>query len=359
MSLERDEAGIAGTYHYGGTEGRLVGIADGDTLKFSYNEANQQGEGFFRLLRSGKFCGGYTTDGDNRVRRWEGERGWDGIWQSNFGRVRLMHEAERVHGFYEGAGPSRIDGKSREGRYEFRFIEPKASGEGWFQMSDDGGSFDGQWRAGEGVDWAPWTGHRLRAEPGTTWLVVFEAHWQRGLSENEYAYGNMLREVFARLPNVRVRQRFFHDTQGLEQWCRELIFLPEPAIVMIASHGVADGLRVQGQLINTTRVLANLRHAENLMLLHFSSCLVGQDGEQALAKQPYPVSGYATSVDWGASTLLELAYLDLILNRRMDPAEAAATLPAALSFAGDSVSEGSPYRAAGFRFYPSLPLIAG
>ena len=297
------------------------------------------------------------SNGDSRARRWEGERGWAGIWQSNFGRLRLMHEAERVHGFYEAAGPSRIDGVSRGGRYEFRSSEPTASGEGWFQMSEDGGSFDGQWRGDEGADWVPWTGYRLTAQPGITWLVVFEAHWQHGLAENEYAYGNMLREVFARLPGVRVRQRFFHDAPSLECWCRELIYLAEPAVVMIASHGSAEGLSVHGRIINTTAVLESLRHAENLSLLHFSSCLVGQDGEEVLSKQPYPVSGYATSVDWGASALLELTYLDLILNRRMNPEEAAAALPAALRFAGDSVADDSPYRAAGFRFYPAMPLI--
>ena len=267
-----------------------------------------------------------------------------------------MHEADRVHGCYEATGQSRIDGASREGRYEFHSSDAAASGKGWFQLSGDGGSFDGQWRACEGGEWMPWTGYRLAAEPGITWLVVLEAHWQRGLGENDYSYGNMLREVFARLPGVRVRQRFFHDAQSLGHWCRDLMYLAEPAIVMIASHGAANGLSVNGQTINTAEILANLRHAENLKLLHFSSCLVGLDDEQSMSKQTFPVSGYATSIDWGASAILELTYLDLILNRRMDPADAAASLPAALSFSGDSVSDNSPYRAAGFRFFPAPPI---
>jgi hypothetical protein len=162
----------------------------------------------------------------------------------------------------------------------------------------------------------------------------------------------MLREVFARVPGVRVRQRFFHDAGSLEHWCRELLYLPEPAILMIASHGVAEGLSVHGQVINTTRVLESVRHAESLRLLHFSSCLVGLDGEKALTNQPYPVSGYTTSIDWGASALLEFTYLDLILNRGLDPADAAAKLPELVTYAGDSVAEGSPYPAAGFRFFP-------
>jgi len=241
----------------------------------------------------------------------------------------------------------------RGDRLEFRYHEPRTSGEGWFRMTDDGHAFGGAWRPQDRVEWSPWHGRRMRAEPGLTWLVVLEAHWQRSLAETEYAFGHMLREVFARLPHVRVRQRFFHDAESLEHWCRELLYLPEPAILMIASHGVAEGLTVHGEVINTTRVLESVRYVENLKLLHFSSCLVGLDGERALAKQPYPVSGYTTSVDWGASALLEFTYLDLMLNRGMDPSDAAATLPAVIRYAGDSVVPDSPYPAAGFRFFPA------
>ena len=353
MSLAQHGTGIAGTYRYGSTEGRIEGAAAGDTLTFSYEEPNERGEGVFRLLRAGKFVGHYRVSGDTRARRWEGERGWDGIWESDFGRLRLIHEAGRIHGYYEGAGPSAIEGELQGDRLEFRYREPSASGEGRFRMSDDGSAFTGEWCAQGRAEWLPWSGRRLQAEPGLTWLIVLEAHWQRSLAESEYAFGHMLREVFARLPNVRVRQRFFHDAESLEHWCRELNYLPEPAILMIASHGVAEGLSVHGEVINTTRVLASVRYAENLKLLHFSSCLVGLDGERALTRQPFPVSGYTTSVDWGASALLEFTYLDLMLNRGMDPAEAAAKLPALISYAGDSVTTDSPYPAAGFRFFPA------
>ncbi len=193
----------------------------------------------------------------------------------------------------------------------------------------------------------------MQPERGVTWLLVLEAHWQRSVAENEYAFGHMLREVFARLPQVRVRQRFFHDAESLDHWCRELLYVPEPAILMIASHGVADGLAVHGQVINTTRVLDSVRDAGNLKLLHFSSCLVGLDGQRALAKQPFPVSGYTTSVDWGASALLEFTYLDLMLVRGYEPADAAKALPKLINYTGDTVAEDSPYRAAGFRFFPA------
>lgn len=350
MTLAPQGEKVVGTYRYANTEGRIEGEATGDTLNFTYTSPDERGEGAFRLLRPGKFTGTYMGSGESRAQRWEGERGWDGVWESDFGRVRLIHEAERIHGFYEGAGLSVIEGQLRDGRLEFRYREPNASGEGRFLLSDDGLAFAGEWRTPESAEWSPWSGRRLQPEPGLTWLVVLEAHWQLSLAESEYAFGDMLREVFAPLPNVRVRQRFFHDAQSLEHWCRELLFLPEPAIVMIASHGVAEGLSVHGEVINTTRVLESLRYAETLKLLHFSSCLVG---ERALTRQPYPISGYTTSVDWGASALLEFTYLDLMLNRGLDPAEAAAKLPTLISYAGDVVSRDSPYPAAGFRFFPA------
>jgi len=116
---------------------------------------------------------------------------------------------------------------------------------------------------------------------------------------------------------------------------------------VIASHGVAEGLSVRGKLIDTKSIFESLRHAASLKLLHFSSCLVGLGKERA----PFPVSGYTTSVDWGASALLEFTYLDLILNRGFAPAQAAETLPKLVRFAGDHAPAESPYPAAGFRFF--------
>ena len=276
-------------------------------------------------------------------------RGWDGIWDTSFGRARLIQHGARVHGFYECGGPSEIDGVVRVDRLEFRYREPNVSGTGHFQLAEDGRAFSGEWRPDGESKWSPWNGRRIEAQPGITWLVVFEAHWQRSFAEGEYAFGHMLRELFARSSGVRVRQRFFGDEASLDQWCRELLVLPEPAIVVIASHGVAEGLSVRGKVIDTKKVFDSLRYAANLKLLHFSSCLVGLGRERA----PFPVSGYATSVDWGASALLEFTYLDLILNRGMDPATAAAKLPLLVRYAGDSAPRGSPYPAAGFRFFPA------
>jgi hypothetical protein len=275
--------------------------------------------------------------------------GWSGVWETSFGRLRLVEEDARIRGLYECGGPAQLEGAPGNRALDFDYREPAVSGSGRFELADDGASFNGRWRPQGEDKWSQWNGFRLQPETEITWLVVLEAHWQRTLNEPEYAFGNMLREIFARAPRVRVRQRFFDDEDGLRQWCRELAYLPEPVVLVIASHGVAEGLSVRGKVIDTKRIFESLRDAATLALLHFSSCLVGLGKEQAA----FPVSGYTTSVDWGASALLEFTYLDLILNRGFDPAKAAATLPTLVRFAGDDAPPGSPYPAAGFRFFPA------
>jgi len=354
MELTQEGNAVHGVYGRGNT---LQGVLDGDKLRFRYAEPGQTGEGWFTLLRQGKFAGEYLADGAEHQRTWEGQRGFDGVWDSSFGRLRILHEEERVFGFYEGLGPATIDGRMDNGRFVFTYQEPKARGEGWFELADDGVSFTGAWRPQGKESWGNWLGRRVAPSPGLIWLVVLEAHWQRSLADNEYAFGHMLREFFARLEHVKVRQRFFHDEASLQHWCRELLYLPEPAILMIASHGSPEGLTVHGNTINTERVFDSVRHADNLRLLHFSSCLVMHDGADAAAlrsfrdKATFPISGYTTSVDWGGSALIEFTYIDLILGKHLTPAQAAELLPRLVNFAGDEAIPESPYAAAGFRFF--------
>ena len=67
----------------------------------------------------------------------------------------------------------------------------------------------------------------------------------------------------------------------------------------------------------------------------------------------FPMSGYTTSVDWGASAAAEFLYFDCVLSRGMEPAEAAKALLAAMPAAGDRASPGAPFPALGFRFVPA------
>src|SRR5262249_10589856 len=144
-------------------------------------------------------------------------------------------------------------------------------------------------------------------------------------AEEEYAFGNMLRAFFSRAPKVQVRHRFYTDEPSMRRWCGELAYLAEPAVLVIASHGSAKGPEADGKTVPAKVLGESLRHASNLKLLHFSACDImkgkaGQEIVEAVDKaNRFPVSGYATSVDWAASAIIEFAYLELVLTRGMTP----------------------------------------
>jgi hypothetical protein len=354
MTLSVDGSHVTGTYSGDNT---ITGTVSGDILTFSYREASEAGTGQFRLLRHGAFVGEYLAEGGSTPQAWRGTRGFDGLWQTTFGRMRLCDEGDRIHGSYNGVGHATISGTRQGDRFVFRYQEAKAAGDGWFALSEDTQSFGGEWRAdGASGSAAPWTGKRIVPAQTVQWLVVLEAHWQKGLAEPDFAFGFMLRELFARLPRVRVRHRFFDDEAALLRLCCEMIYLAEPAVIVITSHGEADGVAVNGAIINSRQIIAALAPAETLQMLHFSCCLIGQDAEGALAASPFPVSGYVTSVDWAQSAMTEFIYLDMVLGKHLPPAEAADQLMRLVAFAGDDEIEGSPYAPAGFRFFaPTTP----
>jgi hypothetical protein len=123
---------------------------------------------------------------------------------------------------------------------------------------------------------------------------------------------------------------------------------------MLATHGTAEGLSAHGHVVTPKTLAAGLRYADSLLLLHFSACLVMQEGEasafiKALHEGAhYPISGYRTSVDWGGSAVAEFTYLDLVLSKGLSPAAAAERLVDLVAFAGDTAPEGSPYAPLGF-----------
>ena len=355
MELTQDGNRVQGFYEFQGNRCPIVGAVSDSRLQFTYQEPTVEGEGWFELVRHGKFGGQWRPKGVAAWSSWIGQRQFDGIWDTSFGLLRLVQEPERVFGFYEGTGPSTVEGRLQDNRFAFRYHEPRAQGEGHFELAPEGTSFQGQWRRDGTEQWAPWQGRRLAPVPGLVWLVVIEAHWQRSYLDKEYAFGHMLREFFTRLPHVNVRQRFFEDEAGLERWCRELMYLPEPVAVVFASHGTQEGLTVQGKPLDTGQLVESLRYAESIVLVHFSSCLMMQDGkasELACALQAtvrFPISGYDRSVDWAASALIEFHYLDMILGRGIAPGDAAGQVLRLIGYAGDEALPDSPYPAAGFR----------
>jgi hypothetical protein len=355
IDLRQDGATIRGTYYYQGVAFPIQGKLVGTRFVFRYQDATGTGEGWFELTRFGQFQGQYRLDGTEVWGPWSGQRAWDGIWETPFGRMRLMQEATRIHGAYGGPAPGTIDGRLDGNRLVFRYAEPNGQGDGWFDLAADASSFQGAWRPDGASMWGQWSGQRVMPFPGLTWLVVIEAYWQSSFADREYSYGQMLTSFFARLPHVAVRHRFFNDETSLERWCRELTYCPEPAIVLISSHGTEAGVSVHGQTINARLVVDSLREAPNIQLLHFAACLMlkeetaGEFTRKIGPLPPFPISGYTTSVDWGGSAVLEFGLLDMVLGKGLAPLDAAARLPKLITYSGARSPAESPYAAAGFR----------
>jgi hypothetical protein len=348
----RQESGdrLKGTYGRDGTENSIEGTVSGSSFAFDYEEAREKGTGTFRLKRHGHFTGEYQAEGAPGPLPWRGWRDFDGLWDTSLGRLRLFQEADRVHGALEADAAASLQGQIAEGRLAFTIEGPRGAGRGTFELDALCATLSGEWiERGQAAQ--PIGGGRVLGRPGLTWLVVLEAHWQRSLDDSEFAFGHMLHELFARLPRAQVRHRFYHDEASLVHWCRQLLFLPEPVVLVITGHGEAEGLSINGRIADMRKIVDSLRYADSLQLLHFSSCLVGQDVGQALVAAPFPVSGYTTRVDWAESALAEFIYLDMILEKGLPPARAAEQLVRLVRFAGDEEIEGSPYRPAGFRFF--------
>ncbi|MBX9589456.1 MAG: hypothetical protein K2X43_09125 [Hyphomonadaceae bacterium] len=349
MILQQDGRRVRGTYGANGTENVIEGALAEDGLTFRYQEALEQGTGWFRLKRHGSFAGEYLAQGHPHALPWQGWREFEGYWETTLGRMRLFQEADRVHGFLEFDGAGRLEGRVDRQRLTYTFKGSHVSSNGFLDLDPLCHTLGGEWQE-QSHPVQVWRAQRAPARRGLIWLVVLEAHWQRSLDDTEYAFGSMLREIFGRLPRAQVRHRFFHDEESLVHWCRQIMFLPEPAILVVTGHGETDGLTVNGRIIDMRRMIDSLRLADSLQLLHFSSCLVGQNTGQALTGAPFAISGYTTRVDWAESALTEFIYLDMILEKGLPPARAAEQLVSLVRFAGDETIPGSPYLPAGFRF---------
>jgi hypothetical protein len=356
MLLQQDGDRVTGTYGQSGNENTIEGAVAGALLTFRYVEALEKGSGWFRLKRAGTFSGEYLAEGAPYPLPWQGWREQEGYWDTTFGRLRLLQDDDRAEGIFEFDPAGKLNGRIEHGRLHYRFGGSKVSASGFLEFDPIGAGFHGEWHE-DGRQLHAITGRRSVPRAGLTWLVVLEAYWQRALDDTEFAFGSMLGEIFARIPHCQVRHRYFHDETSLLHWCRQLMFLPEPAILVVTSHGEADGLSVNGRTIDMRGMVDSLRLADTLRLLHFSSCLVGQDTGQALAGAPFPISGYTTRIDWAESALTEFIYLDMILEKRLPPAKAAEQLVRLVRFAGDEQIPGSPYSPAGFRFLPPSALV--
>lgn len=366
LKLKQTGTHVVGSYDMNGTIGLVEGDVQGRRLVFTYREPNATGEGWFELADGGEsFDGRWREDGGTSWSRWTGARGaaveaaaatFDGVWSSTYGPLRLTQRGQAVRGFYRMADGRFADlaGSVQDGRLVFRYDEQGTKGTGHFELAPGGDGFTGAWQAENGAE-GDWTGARVAALPGRVWLVILEARWENSLADREYAYGTMLESYFARMQNVECRHRFFDDADSLARVCSEIPFLPEPAVVVIASHGSEEGLSVGSRRISAEEIAAGFARADNVSLLHFSSCLImagklpADISKNLPAGISFPMSGYTTSVDWGASAAAEFLYFDLILGRGLEPAAAVQLLVKLLPVAGKTAPADSPFEPLGIR----------
>jgi hypothetical protein len=361
MTLIESSGVVRGTYQQDGFLCELEGRIEKGVLNFVYKEDGASGDGRFRLSADqDSFKGEWRRSGGKAWNPWLGSRrkpvvearGFEGLWDTNFGRLRLKKSADGYAGVYAYADGA-LTGSEKGGLLKFRYRDAK-SGEGEFSLSADGRALRGRCRADGAAAWEDWGGARVEPVPGRRWLVVVESRWEGSLAEQEYSYGEMLKTFFARTPRVQVRQRFFTDKSSLAKWMREASFLAEPTVIYLSSHGTDKGLITDSGDAGAAELAAALKGAENVSLVHFGACEVMKGGVPSEffrllgADARFPVSGFAEAVDWAASAVVDFMYLDLILSRDLPPARAAEELRRLMPFAA-ARSADSNYDGVSFR----------
>jgi RNA polymerase sigma factor (sigma-70 family) len=111
---------------------------------------------------------------DRKVRQSASSDGFAGSWETTYGPMTLSKDGDKVKGSYEmGEQHCTIEGKVAKRRFTFTYQEPNAQGEGWFELSNDGASFEGKWRENGQEQWSDWTGTRSTAGFVGTWETTY------------------------------------------------------------------------------------------------------------------------------------------------------------------------------------------
>ena len=285
--------------------------------------------------------------------------GFEGLWETTYGRLRLQVDGDQVRGSYASSAASKLEGTIRGSKLEFRYTEADSSGAGTFELGDEGQSLKGRWRAEGSREWAPWTGERVVADPSVRWFVILEARWESGLHEPEYTFGEMLRSYLTLAPEVRVRERRFHDEADFRRFAGEVAFLAEPTVVLVSTHGTPEGLSVGDSEIAPEVIAECLSLASNVELLHLAGCdlMRGTAPERIRAALPqahrFPISGYTTTVDWAASALADLTYLTFVFLRGRSPEEAVQKTHLASPYTASTAPADCPFVPLGLTILPA------
>ncbi len=267
-----------------------------------------------------------------------------GLWETTYGRVRLIEDNGQISGIYEISGPAKLQGHVQNKILKFKYEEEGNAGIGEFQISPGGQAFTGKWRHSASDSWSPWNGTRVAPEPGISQLILLEGDWDA--EKSDYSFGAMLKAFFARNKSVKFHHSQITNKPTLLKQIRETAFLAEPFILVLAGHGSKDGILAADESVGASDITGAMNYSTSAKLIHFSAC----DIMKGTFTSAIPVSGYKTSVDWAASAIAEFMYFDLILNRNLKPKSAAALLTKLMPFTAESKIENSPFESLGFKF---------
>ncbi len=362
MILKASGATILGTYQYGGGgENAISGKVDGRKLTFTYEEKGVHGEGSFTLSEDGQsFAGQWRPQGQTAWGQWSGRRAiavvkdFSGLWKASYGLMRLVQKGDRVEGCYAYGGRSTITGIVKEDTLSLTYREPSGvTGKAEFKLSADRSAFTGKWKADAAPTGGEWSGSRLEPQPGRVWLIVLEARWEASLRDSEYSYGEMLRQFFTRVPTVAMRHRFFTGKADFAKWCSDLPYINEPIVFYVSSHGTEKGITVGSEILDGMFIGEQLKFAPDVKLVHLGACLAMAGPTPADIRKTSglaaPVSGYTRTADWAGSAVIDFAYLDLVLSRKMLPGDAVKQIQDSVSFAGEQQKPGSAIAPAGLK----------
>ncbi len=266
---------------------------------------------------------------------------WSGTWETTYGKLTLIQKDNIVTGWYFLSGSCSVEGEIEEsGKLTFKYIEPAASGEGWFELSEDGMSFSGKWREHGSIIYYDWEGYRVGSISNKKWLVILESEWEK-LDETEYSFGAMLEAWLKRIEDVEVRHRFIHDVDDMINFCMEAGMLEGSLYLIFASHAEEDGLVLRDEVAGGDEIIEAILYCPNIKLIHFSACKImnGNIPEQIINSKKtwdheFIVSGYTESVDWAGSAVIEFFYLNMIFERGFSPEEAANSVIESFNFSG-------------------------
>ena len=107
---------------------------------------------------------------------------WTGAWETDWGRMELQQNGNKVNGTYthdQGRIQGTVSGRNLTGTWsEYpSYSPPGDAGDIVFIISEDCSSFDGKWRYGTSGGWSgSWTGARTSTGSGTSYLEATLTH---------------------------------------------------------------------------------------------------------------------------------------------------------------------------------------